>query len=525
MKKNKRNLKKSKWEILIWIGCILYYALTFVFDKFTIDFTNAHIIHYIFIKIFVLIIIGFIGHFLVTALNNKEYQKYLKYFLIYFIPLFIILILIWPGNWYGGDVHGFLSYVKVVSFGTYLHYLTSVFYSIGASLFPTVSGPIILQILLMSCVVSYIVKNSFDYFKNSKLCYLLYVPFFLPVVIFYTMYVNRPVTYGMLYLLLITIWLFDYLNKKELTLKKLLFLSLLIAIVGNWRSEAIYLIIAAPILVFVSYRLKLNIKNISKICGFILVFFITVMFPQKYLTRNQDFLAKSSRNLPTYVNPLSVMLTRDLHGKNLEKNLEKIDKVLVIDSLKNYPNPNEVICFYMKDSCLRPNYTEKEFKDFQKAYISLISENPRYFLSARYHTFMSASRIGNDYFTAYDNNKWLNDYFTFKRILPESVRNITLTVVEGRTSGSNLVNVLYRFTMNLFIPIIGLGVMLLVSFIRRNWQLFLVSGMMLGHVAILVLTVPASYFMYYYNVYLIGMFLICFYGIMLLIKHKKEKNN
>ena len=481
----------------------------------TINFSNFSLKGYIIIKIIEFLIISFFGMCLykILAAKDENYRKYFKYFLIYFVPVFIILILIWPGVWYGYDQIDLIELSKTVTFGTWLNYLTSVFYSLGLTLFPVTSGAIILQLILMSITVGYIVKNSMDIFKSKK-CYILYVPFFLPVTIFYTLYANRPITNGILYLLLISIWIFDYLKKNKLTKSKFILLCLLIGIVGNWRSETIYLIFAGPLFVFLSYNIKVNIKNIFKVCIPVIVSFMLIMFPQKYLTRNQSFVESSSRNLTVYVNPLSYMLTKDLKGKNLDENLEKIDKVLSIDILKKYPSYSGTPCFFAPNSCVKSNYTKKEYKEFQKAYFVIIKDNFGLFLNTKYLNFIDASRIKQDYFTTFN----IED----KTIFGDDLRKNVLKIIEGRSSSDSEINIFNRAINNLFIPILGLLVVFVISIFIKNLRMFLLSGMIIGNALIVFLTAPADYFMYYYNVFLIGNFLIVFYLLKTLLNVEKK---
>lgn len=504
---------------------VIWFVITFFTDSNLIDFETYNRINYIISKIigFVILFVSFQFLGKVIRKKDEESKKYFKYFLIYFIPLAIILLLIWPGVWYGADVFGFLKLSHSVTFGTFLHYLTSLFYSVAYILFPVPSGAIILLMIYMSIAVSYIVKNTFDIFK-SKWCYLMYVPFFLPVTIFYTLYANRPIMYGITYLLLFSTLIFDRLKEKKLSFKKILVISLLCGIAGNWRSEAIYLILATPLLVFISYKLKLSIKNICKVVLPIFILFIAIKIPQEYPNRNLSEVEKTQRNLPIYISSLSYMMPKELKGENIEDNLKKIDKVLDVENMKQYPSFTDTVCAWSGTGCIRYNYTMEEFKEFQKATGEVLINNFDYFLLTKTLTFIQASRIRNDNFSSlglYKNDvNTIEGYSTTKPLFGNKVRNFMLAILEGRNEVGEQSNILYRLSNNLLIPLLFIGVLFIVSIFKKNLLLFLSTGMLIGHTFIVFITAPAAYFMYYYNIFLCGIFIGTFY-IIKTLKNKK----
>lgn len=520
----------EKINIPFFLLGLQYFIVTFFTDNRIIDFNNVNIKPYIIIKVFVFILIFLAFQYLaqIFITKDKEARKYFKYFLIYFIPTFLMLLLIWPGIWYGSDVISFVNVAKTVSFHTRLIYMTSTFYSIGLSLFPILSGAIILQLIYMSVVVSYIVKNTFDYFKNSKWCYLVYLPFFLPVTIFYTLYANRPVMYGITYLLLFAICLFDYLNKKKLSKLKFLILALLIAIVSNWRSEAIYLVLAGPLFIFLIYKIKPNLKSIIGVLLPIIGVFIIVKAPQAYLESKQEKVINDSRNIPIYINSLSYMMRKDLRGDNLQENYDKISKVLNIDSLKKYWSIDDTPCAWRAtDNCIVKDYTFEDYQEFEGAANEIILNNFDLYLEAKYLTFKNATRLYTEKFTAInlytsDEGMLLNDPST-KVLTSNETRRKFVKLLEGRVDSRYNPYWFYRYVNNLVIPLLILVIMFIVSIFKKKLITFLLSGMLLGHTLLVFLTAPASYFMYYYNIFLIGMFLGVFTLISMICNLKNKK--
>ena len=521
--------KIKKINIPFLILSIIYFIITFFTDSRIVDFSDFHIVKYIFIKIvvFAILFVAFQYLALIFCKRDKDAKQYFKYFLWFFIPVFIILLLIWPGVWFGNDVKSFVNYAYHADFFVKLHYLTSLFYSVGLSIFPVLSGAIILQLIYMSVIFSYILKNMLDYFHHSKWCYLIGILFFLPVTVFYTLYANRPVLFGMTYLLMVAIALFDYINKRSFSWSKFLLLSFLLAITANWRAEANYLLLAGPLFIFLIYHVKLTRKNLCKILIPILICFLLVRFPQDYSSRKLTDLEKSKYNLPIYIGTLSWMMTDDLYGDHIEQDLAKVDQVLVLQSLKKYPSYNEIVCVMKKDSCIRKKYSMEAYHDLQKAYLNIILKNKSAYLNARYLTFLYSTRIINDQFSSinlYKNDdQMINNDPSTKVIFGNNVRQFVLSILEGRPSTTEEQNIIYRYTNNLFIPLFIVLLLFVVAILKRHLLLFLLTGMLLGHAVLVFLTAPASYFMYYYYLFLTGMFLGIFFLVKVLLIFQNRK--
>ncbi len=518
-------MKKKDFKYIL-IG-IAYFVITFFTDKNIFNFEKLNIANYICCKIIMLIIL-ILGSLFISKVFKKDKKsiQYLKNFLIYIIPILLLLFLLWPGNWFGTDVYNFYSFTTRCDFLYYLNYLSSVFYIVGYMLFPCVSGAIILQTIIFGIVFSYIITNCYEIY-NSKSVYLLAIPFFLFHTIFYTFFANRPIMYGIFYLLLISIIVIDYLKKNnELKITKLLVIAILTSIVGFWRSEAIYLFIAIPVILFVTYKISLNIKNIIKIIMIFILGYAIISMPQR-MYYNKNSYEKSSRNLPMFVGGLSYMLTYDLKGDNLEKDLANIDKVLDVESMKKYASYTDTPCIWSNEKCIKSNYTDEEYSNFIKSYVNVIKNNIPVFINSKLHTFALASGINYDYFTTMnlynEEKRTILDREDSKSIVGYKVRRKIYSVIEGKTN-SKIYNKIYNLTNNLLIPLGLILIIFIYSIIKQKLLYFLLSGMLLGHSLILFITSPAAYFMYYFNVYMIGWFLGLVF-ILEIIKNKKLKNN
>ena len=174
-------------------------------------------------------------------------------------------------------------------------------------------------------------------------------------------------------------------------------------------------------------------------------------------------------------------------------------------------------------------YTTEEYNKFIKSYINVIKNNFWYFFRTKTNTFLSASGITGDSFTSkslYTSNEdSILGRKDTKSPINYKVRKTILNVVEGKFSDTTQMSLFNRITGNLLIPILFIGVIFIYSIFKKNLFWFLLTGMLIGHTSILFFTAPASYFMYYFNIYLCGWIIGIYYIIYFITKNKLLKKN
>ena len=139
-------------------------------------------------------------------------------------------------------------------------------------------------------------------------------------------------------------------------------------------------------------------------------------------------------------------------------------------------------------------------------------------------TFAAASGLRNDNFSSknlYDSDEdMLFNRNDSKAIFGYKTRQSILGIIEGRSGNNERSNIIYRILSNFLIPMLFIGIIFVWSILKRNLFYFLLSGMLIGHICIVFLTAPASYFMYYFNVYLCGWVLVIYFLISFVYKNK-----
>jgi len=504
---------------------LVHFVITFFTDKLFIDFGKFNFLNYVFCKIILFVVIFVLWTLIFKLLYRKDYKKLIKYFLIYFIPLFIILILIFPGIWYSDDFN-FLDYAKTVDFLYYLNYLTSVFYSVSLMLIPIPTGVIIIQLIIISVIIAYIVYRL-QRITNSKLSYIVYPVFLLPMTIYYNLYCNRPVIYGIFYLGFAATIFLDYLEKKKANRCKMVLLCFYSAILAIWRSEGMYLFVLAPIILAFIYYEKNYIKNICKYFLIILIFGMIVNLPQYSATNNESKTYSFNRFLPSVINPLQWMLTQDI--KITDEQIDSISKVLDIDAMKEYPTLLDTPCIWLNSCIIK--HSDDDIEDFKKAYINIILNNPDLFVKAKIITFYNSTGIVNNVFEDcsifYSNNgvisKFLDEY-RFNNLINYDARRYVVRILEGRNPVNHASSRIYCYINNLLVAIFALIALLIYGIIKKKKVYIMFPLLFAAHTGMIALTAPASYFMYYYSVYLVGYFILAI-EIIYIIKHIKIRKN
>jgi len=261
MKEKSQNClyKLNKTGLII---ALVHWVITFftdhlVFEYVQWDFSNSvNAIKTIMTygaKLVFLALLIFIWQYVFYIIKNtmkKKDKVFLYTSLSYFCVNLVLVLLTWPGIW-RMDEFGILNSAKILIPVFWQNYLTSLFYVFSMMIIPMPTGVIIVQCLIISLVVGYII--SFMVKKCGKIGYLSFIPFvFLPV-LDSNLYPMRMSLYAFLELLLIVLVYETYSNvlkkpSNELTkesaksfdLVPWVKIGLLGAVVTSWRTEEIY---------------------------------------------------------------------------------------------------------------------------------------------------------------------------------------------------------------------------------------------------------------------------------------------
>lgn len=429
---------------------------------------------------------------------RERLWKVVKCGLIYLPVIVIVLIIKLPAGYVTNDELAICENAKNLVHDTWFCYLTVYYYIVSFMIFPFTYGPIIMKALIEFFIVGYTVFRSEEYFgkKAGKFMYLLFLMY---PVIAYTTSAHRLPVYFLLYLLVYVVLIFDLLEKREASRLKLFLLFLAGAVLSIWRTEGIYLVALIPILLFIVYPKLRNKKSIV----FVILFFAAVRFivslPQDAVTGQDLSSAANDRMKPFYAYTITNMFRNGLDVNANADDLAAVDAYIPLEAIDaindHYGDINyEDVLILIKEEFggIRQDAGYTQYYDFTQACRHIFANNPGVFLRTRWGAFCYAA---------------LPYHITFSGMQIRQLVSFALSAVKS-------------FAYNLFIPVIFLMILCVYSLFRKKWFTFFATGGLMAHFALVFILAPASYFKYYFPVYIMGWF----YVIFLAIRHFTKKD-
>ena len=397
----KLKLENDKTKNLYMIIAFIHFAISFFLDTFLfkinifIIYNTSELIRLIIMKLISLMLYVFLWQKIGKIINNIRYKddktlKMLKYFFINFGINIVLLILTWPGIW-RWDEFNILHHVSFYKLEYWQNYMTSIFYLLSYMLIPVPSGVIIIQMAVASGIVSYIIYNFSKIFKNSKLIYLLYIPFLLLPVLDHNLYPLRLTLYSYIELLLICQMIFiKKLGKCEK--KDFLALSIILIILCSYRTEGIVFMALIPFIYVL--MLKKEIPNIKQRILYIILTFalsLLLIIPQESVYKKTY---SGQYEVTSYVNQLHVVVKNELDNNPKSDELKTISKVINMKELMKY---SRGIYAHNVGNLYKENTTEEDYSNLKKAYNKLLLKYPLDVIKERMQIFLTTSGFVNDY--------------------------------------------------------------------------------------------------------------------------------
>lgn len=519
---------RFKFILLSFVHFIItFFTDRFYFEKMTLE--SEHIVSYILVKLLllVLLIVFWQTIYELTVNRNSTIRETFKYAMIYFVPMMVLLFIMWPGPIADGDIPYFMLHESKYSYNYYLHYITSLVHIIGLMVLPFLTGIIIFQAFCYSLVVGYSVKRAVKFF-GSKTGYLIYAIFMIPSMAYYSLYINRTPVYGYIYMLLLSVLIFDFLEGSKLDLKKFASLIVMAAVLSTLRYEGIYLVITVPILMVIVYRPKQKIKSFVVWIVCIVVTMNIVGIPQSVWEREHSDSFANKRLIPAIVHSMSNMLEYDIEG-----DLETIDKVVSVDIMREYANIHNITPLSM--GAERKGYTEEEGELFVRESVRIFLRNLPEFLKVRFETFHFTALESEDMiqdFDYYMENNFSGKSLFVEEKFPEARKKTIKLLVNNPSSGefsfkslplAALASIKNAIAYNIYIPMLSFLLLLVVGIAKKSWFWVTITMGLLVHIGLIFMLAPATFFMYYVPINMIGWFIGVIFTISFLSKNKEGR--
>lgn len=481
----------------------------------------------------------FILHF-IEKLRSKDlfYLSWIKSSITYGALLLVLLLLIFPGYWSWDDfwvldsAHAYLP-------NTWQHIFTQAQYIFSLYLFPSSTTITVVQLGIIATIAGYVVAYLKQFLTSKRLRLLLWLPFLTLPVLFGDFYTLRLHIYGYLLLLLaIKVHQIFSTERRPMTHRSAFFLGIttLITVLAFWRSEGIVFLALLP-LFFVKLgflkqlrtkdRKSLHVLHVSICAVFIIIL---------------GYLGASYENSPRYkvtttVNPLSVLV----QGQDTStKDWQNINKVINIDLLKKNPDYTDIKVFW-DARFLRADY-EQYLSEYYRSFANIVLANPAKYMKIKTKTFLATNSLypigagetivyGSGLLTPYsidkcehlsrqecDLVKRFDKMSKLNTPIAPQLRETVLNILMVDTPSKQATNILRAVFWNV-LPILLLTIGVLAhAIIKRHLVWIIMVSLPLAQAAIIFLTAPASFFMYYYPTYLTGFVLVLFYSLLIIDK-------
>ncbi|MBX0301947.1 hypothetical protein K2F54_18445 [Cryobacterium sp. 1639] len=450
------------------------------------------------------------------------YRRWLLAGGVYLLVNVVVLAFIWPGYWVW-DEYFLLNGVRDGTLPVWQGLFTGIFYVFCLYLIPTGGGVVIVQVLIASAVVGYVIAQTAGLLKRSWLAGLLLIPLVSAPVLLYNFYPLRLTVYSYLELLVLFRLILIAKGNARTTNRYVEFMALSAAIMllAVWRSEGVYYLILLPIL-FIAFKM-FRIKGEKLLALGATVVSLAIVLGGYGLNKS----ATDPRyEVTATLNPLSVMLQQPLKGDKLEDSLAAIDRVIDLEVVKEMPSAYEIPSFFA--GALRPDF-EANLGGYNRAFLQVVMDNPGAFVSARVDTFIAANALTDRFPQIFGARAYLteptprvlevrdkfdkNNYFS--NALSPEVRDSTIqALLMVDDDGKPSIGAKVTWT------VIPVGILLLVALgvgiARKKWIAAGLVTLVGARLVLIFLTAPALYFMYYLPVFLSGWMLLAYYSVVVL---------
>ncbi len=483
----------------------IWTATSLLFDRNTFTVPPLSMAHnYIPCRILMFAAVFFMSAFIIKAVSDKSSfeRQILKYSCIYFIPIILVLIYKIPQGFLTNDESLIFSEAANLADYTWFYYLTTWYYIISIMLIPSWTGPIIVKVIIQCLCAGYTVARLRRYLNGSVKAYFMYAVFFLPSILAYTTSAHRIPMYIFLYVYFMYTIYMDKLENVPFSVRHILPLLILMAVLTQWRTEGIYLSVFGLILILICYpsvyaEKDKAVKNVILLV--LLSFFIQyiVAVPQYGIIPSRVGDKAVNRMLPFYAYTVTNLYRNglDLDNEVNAASWEKVDRYIDVETIAaineylgdiNYEDT--LILYYEGYDGRRYEATDEDYLVFVEGVQELMKNNPGVLLRTKWGSFDYAA-------TVYD-------------------------PVFGQGFVSMAVSLVKTIAYNLYIPMILLTLMFIWSLLKLKERafFFMLSLCLYAHFTIVFVLAPASYFKYYFPVY----FTTYFFVLLLVILHSEK---
>lgn len=521
--KNYLNTKKGK---TIGLGVLLHLMVSVGTDYISLySFMNLNL-YYVLKLVFagLLVFLWYIGYELVQKIQEKDPQVLLqlKMFAFYAVAMLILLVLVWPGNWTNDDVYMFHS-IKRMDIWFWQSFISNIVYLYSLMLIPFPAGIVIIQVLLISYLLSNISFYLYQKQNMGKRWILYYVPFFSFPVLFNNMFTLRSTLYAYLDLYYIKILYEMYESRYKVERKQIMQLVFVSILLSTWRPEGFYYCIITAIFLIVLFGKYQSKKIIAKSVIGMGISCLILMGIQ-----NIGVKADGSYGATAYVS-VAIDYYEKAMRENDETYMQISDRIFNKDIMEKTIREQSMNRVRINGGLLISEIENRDLAEFKKAFYNKLLEDPKVFIDNRIHTYFNTFRIPSDLHDINNPDEIHKDQdhqfheeglFT-KSPFPNLRYGILTSLYLHFDQDMQNHTWIFKLIWTHIIPTILYVTCILIFFVKKQRVLaFILVSVFLKNFIIFI-SAPSYYYMYYFPIYLVGN-AIFYWGTLYMIQEKRN---
>nr|MBQ8253013.1 hypothetical protein [Lachnospiraceae bacterium] len=520
-----RKLNKTALILALVHFVISFFTDRLIFEYVLLDFSTVKLalrsVEAWVVKAAFLVLLIALWQWIFWTVRHAD-RRFVKVASGYMILMAVLLLLTWPGIW-RMDEFGILSSSVQLFPHFWQNYITSVFYIFSLMLIPVPAGVVVVQCICISLIAARIVTLCTE---KGKEWWMIPVFLMFPV-LDSNLYPIRMSLYAFLELLLIAELFFCWKEERRENSRSYWWgLTALAAVVTIWRTEAVYYLVAYPVLLLMLGKGRKYSRQI--LCYIILV--VILFMPQKV---GEKLTSGDQYELTSVVLPL-VPLVEAAAGDGEEELLSSIDQVVNVEvTLQGAAEGKSGINLFWGDFNLsdeeakfQRTYDDEQFSEFKSAFYKLVIKYPDVFLAERWQTFRDSSDLlenTTDLFVK-DNvpNYAVFQSYPLSGPIHNELRTSVIKILELRDfQDYNIKRPVTDMVYSAVPAIVVLLAAAVVLLARRKWTPAVLVLTVFAKVPLVFLTAPSRLFMYYYSAYLIG-YCLLFYAVCCVAGRRKQ---
>lgn len=445
--------------------------------------------------------------------KHESCVRFIKFFLLYFSIQCVVLFLVWPGIFKQDELYLLFFTIDNIQVKWEQSLYTQIFYWLSIAMFPYVVSLTFFQIVLISIFAGNTIKTVWNYSKNKKLAFILFVPFLLLPVLDNNQFNMRNSQISWLLMFLFVNLYYEYQKMHFIRLKNACIYLFISIFIGFWKTEFIYLLPCIFIIILLADFRKYQFKVFGLIPIMLGILGIFIL-PNK-IWKPQD----NSYVMTAVLTPLSDIVTTH-YGKyddSIKDDINVINDWIPIDDIKKTTTFYGTPLVYWEKGKIED---KQQTKKLLKASFNIFMNYRTDFLKNRIEVYKMTNgfvpNVVNHGNVIYwknildiDGEDFYNYYFRYTNLGHSEVRNKVITFLACRSQKNYIkTNILYPILYNSFYGLVLLFIIMIFELMRKKWVEVCIYGTVIMQVPLIILFAPSHMFMYYMPFYLTSLTLI-----------------